>query len=202
MKSKGVIRTLLLGGIRMNIRINYDFFDALYDSSTPFSPLKVLRNMITSNAYCQAFIVIATASDLIGRKTIGKSLLENSLCLFATSFAISVPCALMKVDPLKSSADRDIDELVGSLKSLEVNTDKNLIRQSKKDGRNYKFRLNDKKIPQFVETKFILMPSYNINGEIEDTDIKQEHVIGTKTYILSKGSKAKKVKHLSPVYLH
>ncbi len=42
-----------------------------------------------------------------------------------------------------------------------------------------------------MEKKYILVPTYDYLGEIQSTSILQEHVVGSKIYVLSLGSEAK-----------
>ena len=71
-----------------------------------------------------------------------------------------------------------------------------MIKESRLEGKKYEIRLNDKKLPQIIESKFILVPSYNNNGEVKDTSLLQEHALFTKQYVLSKSRGLEKKKQV------
>ena len=97
--------------------------------------------------------------------------------------------AVINTDRYKNISEIDLKQLVTKLKDLNVNTSYDLLRKSELDDKEYRFRLNEHKLPELVESKFILVPSYNFDGEIKASHIEQEHVVGSKVYTLSIGSK-------------
>ena len=87
-----------------------------------------------------------------------------------------------------------LNTLVSQLNDLNVNTDYDLLLQSEHYETKYKIKLNEKKLPYLLESKYIMVPTYSYSGEIKDTSILQEHVVGSKEYVLSLGSPQKKLK--------
>jgi len=85
----------------------------------------------------------------------------------------------------KESVLEDLTKLSYQLKQINVNTSRDLLLDSKEYDRRY-----PKKFPYIVQEKYIMVPTYN-NGEITETSILQEHVIGTDKYILSIGTPTK-----------
>ena len=45
-----------------------------------------------------------------------------------------------------------------------------------------------------MESKYILVPTYDFNNNIKNTSILQEHIVGTDKYVLSIGSPKKELK--------
>ena len=97
-------------------------------------------------------------------------------------------------DIYKEKSDKRLRELIISLKNNNIDTDYDLIRKSKISSKIYNLRINEKKIPEIIESKYILMPAYYFMNNIVDTPILQEHAIGSNKYILSIGSRPQEKK--------
>lgn len=174
----------------MNIIINYDLVEYLKNSNQELNPFKLMRSLKHNKVFIayNTFWVVKNLSDYPLGKALGVSLF---------SFGSSVTIAFMyfsakKNDPLKVESDEALKKLCYSLKDININTDFDLLKKSRVDGKIYNFKLNEKKIPQIIESKYILVPSYDNNGDIKDTSIVQEHAMFSSEYILSRGSMEKK----------
>ena len=100
-------------------------------------------------------------------------------------------------DIYREKAIKRLKALVPLLERINVNTNYNLLLESYCYSKVTNFKLNDNKLPLLVESKYILVPSFDYNGSLIDTSILQEHVLGSDRYTLSKGNPAKVLK-LSP----
>ena len=96
-------------------------------------------------------------------------------------------------DHYKEDSSNNLKRLVSILKELNVDTTYELLKKSECYHKIYNLKLNEKKIPQIIESKYILLPSYDYKGDITNTSLLQEHVVGSKTYVLSLGKPSKKV---------
>ncbi len=170
----------------MKIITNYDLINSVKNINEPLSPLKVVRN---NKARWAKFNLplYATINYLFQRN------IPGTLGILGLQFGLLITADFMVnhslgIDKYKNASDKDIKELVIKLQELNVETNYDLIKKSQLDGKKYDVRLNEHKLPELVESKYILVPSYNYQGEIKTTNLKQEHVVGSKNYVLSIGS--------------
>lgn len=182
----------------MNIIVNYDFFDAVKDVNEGFTPFKIIRNckvkFIKYNLPLLTLAEYITFHEDFLKYLPGATIIQIGL-IFGCNIAGYLTCG----DVYKEEADKRLKVLVSRLKSLNIDTSFDLIKQSECERKIYNFKINKKKIPQLIQYKYVLVPSYNYQGDITDTSIMQEHVVGSSEYILSHGS-FKKV--LKPAYSH
>ena len=97
-------------------------------------------------------------------------------------------------DPYKDLSSKNLKRLAIELKDLYVNTDYNSLLKSELVTKKYKIQINKENILSVFENKYILVPTYDFNGNVKTTSILQEHEIGTSEYVLSIGSPKKKLK--------
>jgi hypothetical protein len=176
----------------MKLLINFDFWNAVRNVNEPFTPFKLIRN--EKNHYVKHLIPIYFLIDIMGHtvpKAIGILIAQMST-LVTTVFLVEKK--LLDIDKYKQKSDFDLSNLVSKLKDIDVETDKELIKETTLDSKVYNIKLNEKKLPVLVESKYVLVPSYSFSGDIKDSSLVQEHVVGSHTYILSHGSKQKQLK--------
>ena len=176
----------------MKLMINFDFWNAVRNSNEPFTPFKLIRN--ERNHYVKHLIPLYFLIDIIGR-TVPKALailLVQMSSLVTTIYIIDKK--VLDIDKYKMKSDFDLTNLVKKLKDIDVETDNKLIKETTLDSRVFNLKLNEKKLPVLVESKYVLVPSYTFSGDIKDSHLVQEHVVGSHTYILSHGSKKKQLK--------
>lgn len=90
------------------------------------------------------------------------------------------------------NAYSDLAELASKLSKRDFNTTPDLIKESVLTDTEYE--------PLFMLKKYILVPNLiGIGKDIKETSILQEHLIGSKDYILSIGSPVKSYKKV-PIY--
>lgn len=177
----------------MNIIINYDFFDAVKDTNEGFTPFKVVRNCKVS--WLKYNLPLLTLAEYLTfhedfMKHMPEALLIQLGILFGANMAGYLTCG----DVYKETSDGRLKSLVPQFKNMGIDTSLDLIKQSECDNRIYNFKLNNKKFPQLIEYKYVLVPSYNYQGDIIDNSVVQEHVIGSRDYIISHGSFKKVLK--------
>jgi len=169
----------------MKLVVNYDLINSVKNVNEPLTPFKIVRNekrvWAKFNLPIYAIFNFCFTRDL-------KAILEMLLVQFSTlTFAELLALFLVKVDKYKDKSEYDLKKLVSKLKDINVDTEYELLKESTLDSRKYSIRINDKKIPELFESKYILVPSYSYNGEIRDKSILQEHKIGSSDYYLSVG---------------
>lgn len=80
------------------------------------------------------------------------------------------------------------------MESLNIFTSYDLLLKSKVYDKKYKVEMNKEQLLHIAEEKYILVPSYTYNGDTKDTSALQEHIVGSKQYVLSLGSPKKVLK--------
>ena len=107
--------------------------------------------------------------------------------MFST-YSLNMLFYLLYGDIYKEDSKRNLERLALLLSTVNVNTSYNLLEESECYYRKYKFKFNKDKILQVLESKYILVPVYDTNGDTKKVSILQEHVVGSKEYVLSMGS--------------
>ena len=175
----------------MKIIINYDFFNAILDVNEKLTPMKIVRNnKKLLIKYCSMFFLLNYG--------ITRSIPR---CLFILMFQSSGFFAAHYVhaknddtDIYKKVSIIRLIKLVSDLKDQNINTDYDSLLNSELLERKYKVQLNENKIPELMEEKYILVPTNDFNNNIKNVSIKQEHIIGSTDYVLSIGSPKKELK--------
>ena len=92
----------------------------------------------------------------------------------------------------QEAAKKELIEFVKKLNHLDINTNLELLLKTEQDDKTeYEIYLNENKLPVLMQRKYLLIPSYTSDGEIKDTGVIQEHVMFSKKYSFSKGTKSK-----------
>ena len=176
----------------MKLVINYDFIDKIKDVNENYGIMKIVRNrkrylVFNLTPFC---IAIDLPICLFGK--------ESALIVFISQvisyFMIEYFAYKQLGDFYKDMAINKLKKLVTLLKDINVDTSYDLLLDSEVYDKKYKIHLNEDKIPEVIESKYILVPTYNYYGEIKETSVLQEHVVGSNNYILSIGSPEKKLK--------
>lgn len=76
--------------------------------------------------------------------------------------------------------------LLSSLSQININTNYELLLNSYKYETEYEFEFNKSSFPHLIQKKYIMVPAIQDGEEIE-VSVLQEHIIGSKDYVLSKG---------------
>lgn len=186
----------------MNIVTNFDLLDESYFANKPVNPLKCFKYIFKKNTFYKVWLGGYIVYSCFSMDSIGKAIGSNLLGAGIGATVVSLVASACKIDPYKEEAETKLAGLSSALKQLDIDTNKDLLKECKSDGRVYNLKLNKNKIPHIVESKYILVPSYDNTGivqEVKETGLVQEHVLGTKTYVLSKGRNQKQ-KKLVPQY--
>ena len=175
----------------MKLVINYDFFNAILDVNEGYTPMKIVRND-------KKVLAIFEASFFALNYGVTKRLPDSLFLLLLQTSSFFGGCyAYYKMndyDLFKERSTRRLKELAIYLNKNDINTNYNLLLQSELLEKNYKFHLNKSVIPEIIENKYVLVPTYDFNNNIKNICIDQEHIIGTDKYVLSVGSPKKQLK--------
>lgn len=182
----------LCGGT-MKLVINYDFMEAVCNAREPFNTFKVVRNnkkkwMVVDLPLFVAFTFIAPD------RIVGNAILISSYIVLDVASHMMAH-SIVKEDAYYEEASYQLRNLVSQFGNLNISTDYELLLQSELYKKDRKLEL--KKNPHILESKYIMVPTYNFNGDVKDTSILQEHVVGSREYVLSLGTPKKA---LQPAY--
>lgn len=174
----------------MKLIINYDFFEAVCNTREPFGPLKVVRNK-------KRKWEVVDLPLFIGFSLLAPDRVVGNAALISTYMGLDVVSHLMvhaitKEDIFVDDASNNLKKLVAQFHDLNISTDYELLLQSELYKRKYNVELKEK--PHLLESKYIMVPIYHFNGDVKDTSILQEHVVGSRQYVLSLGSPNKEFK--------
>ena len=175
----------------MKLVINYDFFNAILDVNEGYTLMKIVRNNKKLMVFETSMFFL---SDFLVTRSIPKSLVITLVqdCGALTGYYYALKND--KNDLYEEIAINHLKKLSIKLKDIYVNTDYNLLLQSELLEKNYKIHLNKSVIPEIIENKYVLVPTYDFNNNIKNICIDQEHIIGTNEYVLSVGSPKKQLK--------
>lgn len=178
----------------MKLIINYDFIEAIKNAKEPFTAFKVIRNKKTRWATLNFPLYIAVIAAIQKEFDIPIILCGFGLGCCFNIFSESLENKIFSTDDYKEEAIQNLKKLSSQLTELNISTDYELLLDSKLYERKYKIQVNENKIPDLIESKYILVPTYTYNNEIKEESILQEHILGTNTYVLSLGSPSKQFK--------
>lgn len=185
---------IIKGDFYMKIKVNYDLIDKIKQSQKGITLSKTASKNFKYGIY---MFSIYTILDLMLSEN------KDSNVLLAASIGASVFYLLKTLademmnkclkEKQKQDALIDLIFLTRKLKKINIDTSPELLIDSKIQSVEYKINLNEEKIPNLLQNKYILIPTYN-DGEIKEKYVLQEHVIGSKEYTLSSGYPQKVLK--------
>lgn len=175
----------------MKLVVNYDLINAIRNVNEPLTPLKVIRN--NKVKWAKFNFPCYFAINFAGSHSVPKAL---GVLGFQFVWLTAAYFYNQKIfgDEYHTNSSNDLRKLVSQLDSLNIKTDYDLLLKSELYKTKYKIQLNEKKILELAQQKYILVKTYNYCGDTKDTSILQEHIVGSKNYVLSIGSPKKKYK--------
>ena len=176
----------------MKLLINYDFYNAVRDASESLRPMKVIRNekkkyMILSSVYL-SMCLMARQYGNIDIKDIVLLLLRlniNLTCIDLILETLYKKIGHSNMDLYAEVSSLNLKKLVLLLSNINVSTNYNMLLSSELYYKTCHINCEERKLPILKSKKYIYVPSYGYDGEEKVTSILQEHIIGTKEYILS-----------------
>lgn len=173
----------------MKIIVNYDLLEKAKEAKYGFSLVKETK---WSAKYCAFFYgAIWTPFYAITKDPIAFSQYLHSLpCDFLLCIPIiaGMRCCMDYFDGKDISAILDLFILSEKLGALNIDTNRMLLMNAYKYKTEYEIN-SDKKIPRLVQKKYINIPT----TDDKEASLLQEHVVGTRTYTLSKGKPRKQM---------
>lgn len=182
----------------MKLIINYDLLEKIKESKNGIRLEKNMREEFKIQT--MLFIVLFPLVDLTITDEV-KWLKNIFICSSCFVFKVGLKTFLDKLFKERTEllALAHLIILSSQLNNLNVKTSVELLQDSEVYKTEYKLLVNKSKMPVIAQKKYILVPTYDGLGNITDTSILQEHILGSKEYELSVGSPEKKLV-LKPVY--
>ena len=176
----------------MKIIINYDLVNEIYNASDIPVGFKLIKNQKV------VFIGLYTISIYrnldLNNLTFLLSMTSDIFFINLFPLALSLTSKITNNDFIKDFSSERLDSLVAKLQSLQVDTTFDLLLESKVYKKVTNLKINENKIPYLLESKYILVPTLDSLGNTTNISILQEHIIGSKKYVLSVSSPSKEKK--------
>ena len=177
----------------MRILINYDYINAIKNVNEKYTPFKVIRNNKVKWAK-KNLPIYAAANMLITNFYIKITIALLGLQFFTLTGCYFIIHSASNPDIYSVKSELALRDLVRKFKDVNVDTSFELLKQSELYDKKYEIKLNEKKLPEIIQSKYILVPTYDYLGSVKETSIVQKHIMGSKDYILSLGSPQKVLK--------
>ena len=172
----------------MELRLNYDFFNKvnqLKDSSTEIR-FRLMKER--SKRFLRLDLPIFTMICIMLGKSFAQTLAilvaEYALCMGLVNINGIIDSEKYFLDRKTKNSEYELIALASKLNELNINTYYNLLLSTELCDKKTKLVLNDYHLPDLSTTKYINIPAYDNEGNIENVSIVQEHIIGAKQYIL------------------
>ncbi|MBQ9072466.1 MAG: hypothetical protein IJY25_04860 [Bacilli bacterium] len=170
----------------MKIMTNYDLLSKVQETKTGFSVQRTVKPILIRTGINFAILMGFDALHSLTLEDGLKEILENiMISLMIPTFTIGTADLILSHRTKNISKDI-LRKLSMYLKEINVNTDSELILESYKYKTEYEFN-KDKEI---IQKKYIMIPVIE-NSKENEISVLQEHVIGTKEYLLSCGEPTK-----------
>ncbi len=169
----------------MKIIVNYDLIKKIKDVKEPFSGFKLIR---TKGPRILKLIPFYFLINL----ALFNSVEQAIYCSLGLNVPLGIllevmPYRIVGEDFDKLRAEKDLRKLSVQLQDLNLKTNYELLLESYEYEKKYSIHLDENKIPYILESKYIVVPTYDYNGDIKESYIVQEHALGDKEYVLTLG---------------
>lgn len=173
----------------MQLQINYDFFEELYNAREPFSALKIVRNKRKILAIDS--VLFFTVNYLIS-ENVGIALSVDAIQVAVFTAIEYLTGKYSKTDPYYISSALELKLLVNRLRSIGIDTNYDKILKAELYDKNFRIDSSKGKLPSIIEEKYFFLPTL----ADEPISMVQKHEIGSKEYILSRGKPTKQTNHV------
>ena len=177
----------------MSIIINYDFLNAVRNVEKPFSGFKIIRNSKTK--WIKYNYPVYLLLDYFALNNNKNAILPVFLIEAGLTFEYELFKNVFKKEDIycKEALER-FNELAPLFKNLNMDTNASLLSVSECYDKERKLKIDEDGLPYIQESKYFYVPSIDNEGNLIDNHIVQEHIVGSDTYLLSKGRPEKVLK--------
>ena len=162
----------------MKIKINYDLIDKINIANRGYDLQKRVKLNVTFGA--GLFIFNQAISE-------EKNILLHFVAYFTTCFFCIVFFSYLEkiTGIIRYISEEELNSLIKQLRSIQINTNLEFLKEAKLVKKSYKLKRNDKNIPVIKQEKYIQIPIQNGLGEKFEETLFQEHIVGSKNYEIS-----------------
>lgn len=176
----------------MKIVTDFDFCNAVKDVNGNILLFKVVRNNQKQYAhlfpiYSAIALICKQYADLDAREVISIIIRTYGYLISIETIAQMI-VKILNLDHLDAYTEksiRNLEKLVTLLERINVSTNYENLLESELYTKKYSLDTEDRTIPAIMSKKYIYVPAYGYDGEEKTVSILQEHVIGSKEFILS-----------------
>lgn len=171
----------------MKIIINYDLIEKIKEAKTGFSLIKTSKKVFLKATRTEMFYIILSlfSSNFI------ENILKNGLQVFTFYLVLHWLFETIDINRNKIKALEEIKRLAIQLKDLNICTEHELLMDSYVyEKENEIMNDEDSVLPKINQKKYIMVPVYD-DGQIKEVSLMQEHIIGSKSYVISLGEPTK-----------
>ena len=166
----------------MKLKVNYDLLYKITAAKTGFALDKTRKDVIMNTLFVESFV--------LPLHILAKSSLETIILSAIGGLTMQVGIRgigdLILKNLVKEVSVFDLLYLTRCLSQINININYDLLLNSYKYETEYEFEFDKSNFPQLVQKKYIMVPAIQDGEEIE-VSVMQEHIIGSKDYVLSKG---------------
>ena len=173
----------------MKLVLYYDLEDAIQNVNEEFGPVKVVRN--NRKNWLKYHLPIFTGMDYLLLGDVRKIPLTLALQFSLVTLGEVSMYHFRGEDPYLQKSTEDLKKLVTQLEDFHISTDFRSLKRAQVYEKKRHIEINEKKLPSFLEEKYVLVPTYGFHGEERNTSFLQEHHLGSSQYVLSIGSPVK-----------
>lgn len=170
----------------MKLVINFDFFNTICNINEPFNGFRIIKDRsirFSKTTMPFLFLLDCAFLDCNFISVFNWLFLQYLIDL---GYGI-VDCMDCDEEDYKKSDIKKIMSLVKSFRDINISTDYELLLQSQLYSKNYNINTKVKGLFDILEEKYFEVFVYDYKGDIDTVSIKQEHVVGSKEYVLSLG---------------
>ena len=177
----------------MKIMVNYDFFKRVKYLNTSDSKLTLFK-IRTEDWLVKELPLFSFFNFLLTYPKLSYMVYFDMLGFLLFNFGYEIKakklnCDLFALRVLRKYR-KQLAKLSSQFNNLNIHTDYDLLLETELYYKETKLVFS-KGLPDIVEKKYYNVPSYTITGDIEPVSIEQEHVVGSKEYVLTLGSPSK-----------
>ena len=170
----------------MNQIVYFDLYNSIKDVQEGFTIAKILRNNKRLLTGLSGLVSLVFAIEF--KEKFFKTLPIGEIMLLIDCVLTNYLEYAFDGDTYKEDAEKRLIIASTALGNMNVSTSDKLLKEADCYHRVYNLKFNKEKTLQLIESKYILVPAYNGLGNITNVSILQEHVVGSKEYVLSLGT--------------
>lgn len=182
------------------LEIDYDFIDKIYESEGKYKIKRFMMENKFSMFLASGFVVKDILLGVTGKTTPEQTIINISeyVSILALLYYIINSLNLRIKEKItgktrEERADDELENLVAQLNNININVNLNNLKEANVYHKKYRLRKDGK--PGIIRERFIEIPvdekSYNFNED--SVSIKEEHVMGSSSYVLTLGKPPKEM---------